>query len=72
MTEIEKAMLGIKLFSGCSLAQYVRLLNASKKYPEFFDVVYDPIALPILINTVLSNGDILEEDITFLQSKGLI
>ena len=72
MNPIDKIMLGGQIFSGCSLDQYGRLLKASQKYPEFFDVVNDKIALTTLVNVVLANGDILEEDVTYLQSKGLI
>ena len=73
MSLIEKIMLGIQVFSGCSLDRYHRLLAATKKYPEFFDIIKtDHNALVILINTILANGDITIDDIVYLQSKGVV
>ena len=71
MTEIEKIQFGVQLFSGCSIERYGRLLNASYKYPEFFDCLADETALTNLITIALENGDIIDDDVTYLQSKGV-
>ena len=72
MNLIEKIMLGSQIFGGCDNAQYVRLFKAYKKYPQFIDVVYNPVELQTLIETALSNGDITSEDVDHLRTKGII
>ena len=72
MDELEKIQYGINLFSGCSVERYGRLLNASYKYPEFFDCLADETAMANLINIALDNGDIIPDDIVFLQDKGVV